>query len=305
MRIRSDGTVLLSTAGRQSLTHFAVGICLVAFLLAGQSGRVWAAGGRLLATGGVTQLEGAGGGGLVPWALIAGYGTRDEVGGAGFATYVDTGHFDLRSAGGAVGLYDRLELSFAHQHFDLGDTVPGQSIEQQILGAKVRLFGDAVYDQDRWWPQVAAGLQYKRNLDFAVPRLLGAREDDGVDFYVAATKVWLGGALGRNLLLNFTTRATRANQFGLLGFGGDAGNGYQPQFEGSVGVFLTDALVFGGEWRTKPDNLRAFEENDAGDVYLAWLPHKQIAVTAAWVDLGRIADQDNQDAYYLSLQLSF
>ena len=26
--------------------------------------------GKLLATGGVTQLEGAGGGGLVPWALI-------------------------------------------------------------------------------------------------------------------------------------------------------------------------------------------------------------------------------------------
>ena len=34
------------------------------------------AGDRLLATGGVSQVEGAGGGGLVPWALIAGYGTR-------------------------------------------------------------------------------------------------------------------------------------------------------------------------------------------------------------------------------------
>lgn len=37
--------------------------------------------GKLLATGGVSQVEGAGGGGLSTWALITGYGTRDAVGG--------------------------------------------------------------------------------------------------------------------------------------------------------------------------------------------------------------------------------
>ena len=35
-------------------------------------------GGKLLATGGVSQVEGAGGGGLANWALITGYGTRSE-----------------------------------------------------------------------------------------------------------------------------------------------------------------------------------------------------------------------------------
>lgn len=49
------------------------------------------AGDRLLATGGVTQLEGAAGGGLTPWALIAGYGTRDQIGASAFLTHVDTG----------------------------------------------------------------------------------------------------------------------------------------------------------------------------------------------------------------------
>ena len=34
--------------------------------------------GKLLATGGVSQVEGAGGGGLVPWALITGYGSVDS-----------------------------------------------------------------------------------------------------------------------------------------------------------------------------------------------------------------------------------
>ena len=36
--------------------------------------------GKLLATAGVTQIEGAGGGGLAPWAVITGYGTRDAIG---------------------------------------------------------------------------------------------------------------------------------------------------------------------------------------------------------------------------------
>ena len=36
--------------------------------------------GKLTATGGVSQVEGAGGGGLTPWALITGYGTRDSYG---------------------------------------------------------------------------------------------------------------------------------------------------------------------------------------------------------------------------------
>ena len=35
-------------------------------------------GGKLLLTGGVSQLEGAAGGGITPWAVIGGYGTRDR-----------------------------------------------------------------------------------------------------------------------------------------------------------------------------------------------------------------------------------
>lgn len=61
--------------------------------------------GKLLATAGVSQIEGAGGGGLVPWALITGYGTRDAVGGNAHYSYVHTSSFDLHSGGAAVGLY--------------------------------------------------------------------------------------------------------------------------------------------------------------------------------------------------------
>ena len=39
--------------------------------------------GTLLATGGVSQVEGAGGGGLASWALVTGYGTDNGVGAKG------------------------------------------------------------------------------------------------------------------------------------------------------------------------------------------------------------------------------
>jgi hypothetical protein len=54
-----------------------------------------AGGGRVLATGGVTQIEGAAGGGIVPWALIAGYATRDENGATAFYSHLDIKDFAL------------------------------------------------------------------------------------------------------------------------------------------------------------------------------------------------------------------
>jgi hypothetical protein len=100
-------------------------------------------------------------------------------------------------------------------------------------------------------------------------------------------------------------RATRANQLGLLGFGGDKRDSYSAQFEGTAGVFLTDRLLLGAEYRSKPDNLSVFREQAWGDVFLAFVPNKHVAVTAAYAKLGDIADKPNQKAWYLSGHLSF
>ena len=263
------------------------------------------AGGRLLATGGVSQIEGAAGGGLVPWAVISGYGTRDQIGGAAFYTRVSPDDFDLDSSGVAIGFYDRFEVSFAHQSFDLGTTVPGEEIKQDIVGLKLRLSGDAIYDQDQPWPQLAVGVQYKKNRDYDfIPKTLGAKDDSDTDVYLAATKVWLAGPFGRIWLANGTMRATRANQFGLLGFGGDRDNSYQLQPEVSLAVFLADSLIVGAEYRKKPDNLSVFREDDARDLFVAWVPVKGFSLTAAYVDLGTIADKLDQKGWYLSAQIS-
>jgi Protein of unknown function (DUF3034) len=266
----------------------------------------FAASSRLPATGGVMQLEGAAGGGLVPWALIAGLGSRDQVGGSAFCTRVAPQNFRLDSCGVAIGAWDRLEFSYAEQRFDLGSTVPGKSIRQHIAGIKLRMVGDAVYDQDRWLPQLAIGMQYKKNADYdLVPKSLGAKDDSGEDFYVAATKVWLSGIAGRITLLDVTLRASKANQLGLLGFGGDRYDRYQLLPEASLGVFLLDQLILGAEYRVKPDNLSVFKEDDFSDVYLALIPRKSMSLTLAYATLGNIADKKDQQGWYASLQGSF
>jgi hypothetical protein len=250
------------------------------------------------------MIEGAGGGGIVPWAFIAGYGTNRQVGGSGFYTRVNTDDFDLDSYGAAVGLFDRVELSFSKQKFDASSVVPGLDLKTDTFGVKVKVYGDAIYDQDSPWPQVSVGLMHKKNKDFTVPAAVGAKDDSDTDFYVSATKVWLAGMFGRNALATVNLRATRANQFGLLGFGGDKKDSRSLQPEVSAAVLLTDNLALGAEWRWKPDNLSAFKEEDAGDVFLAWFPHRNVAITAAWARLGTIAGKDKQNGAYISLQLT-
>ena len=265
------------------------------------------AGERLLTTGGVMQIEGSAGGGLTPWALIAGYGTREEIGGSSFYTHARTqGGFEMNLAGVALGFNNRVEISYSHQRLGLSDTVPGEHIRMHTLGAKVRLFGDAVYDQDSWIPQVSAGMQLKRNVDFdKVPKALGAESATGVDLYLSATKLYLAAIGGRNLLLNATLQATKANQFGLLGFGGDKHDNYQLEPAASAALMLTDNLLIGTEYRARPNNLGSFKEDDAKDLFVAWFPARYLALTAAYVDLGTIANKDNQKAWYLSGQLSY
>lgn len=284
---------------------------------------------KLLLTGGVSQLEGAAGGGLTPWAVIGGYGTNNEIGGNLHYTYAKTGDFNLNSFGLTLGFYDRIELSVAEQKFDVSDlrkkvrnglgadAVGRDTLDQTIVGLKVRILGEAVLDADTWLPQVAIGLQYKKNHDdeFITGGVVGAKKDHGTDLYASATKL----LLDKNLLLNSTIRFTKANQFGLLGFGGEKNNSYRPQLELSAAYLLRKDLAIGAEYRMKPNNLENtvggavnLQEDDAFDVFVAYAPTKNISLTAAYVYLGNIAtvkavgaDYGKQDGLYLSAQVGF
>ncbi|QHJ01516.1 DUF3034 family protein [Xylophilus rhododendri] len=261
----------------------------------------------MLLTGGVSQVEGAAGGGLVPWAVVSGYDTGGQWGGNVHATRVRTGEFNLDTYGVAVGVNDRLELTLARQIFDTRAAGAALGLganfkfEQNIVGAKLKIMGDTVLDADTWMPQVAVGIQYKQNQQGDVVRAVGARSDSGTDFYVAATKLFLA----QSVLVNGTVRMTKANQFGLLGFGGPNGNSYKPQAELSAAYLFRKDLAAGAEFRTKPNNLAFAREQSAKDIFVAWAPNKYLSLTAAYVDLGDIATVRNQHGWYLSGQAGF
>lgn len=272
--------------------------------------------GKLLLTGGVSSIDGAAGGGLTPWALTGSSATEGEIGATASLTRARTQDYGFTSQAVAATWSDRVEVSLAHQRFDTGPTgpalgLPGLVLQQDILGLKWHVAGDAVLDSDTWQPQWALGAEFKRtDAGGLAPTLasLGARTH-GTDLYLSVTKL----LLAQGVLLNGTLRATQANQNGLLGFGGTAQRRPRLQPEVSAAWLLHRTLAVGAEYRAKPDNLNpsalgaGLREDDWKDLFVAWAPSRRASLTLAWVDLGRIVPavvSRRQTGAYVSLQLA-
>jgi len=259
----------------------------------------------------------AAGGGLSPWAVIGTNATEGEFGVAATASVVSTRNYTMQVQGLMLAFDDRVEFSLARQDFATEATgralgLPGLHLKMDVFGAKARLLGDAVLDSDSWVPQVAAGVEWKQtDAGGLKPTLqaLGARSN-GADFYVSATKLFLA----QGILVNGTLRATKANQNGLLGFGGTGNETYRLEPESSVAWLASRRLAFGAEYRRKPDNLNpsplgaGLREDDWWDVFSAWAPTRNISLAVAWVQLGHIVPAvatKKQDGGYASAQFAF
>lgn len=247
--------------------------------------------GKLLATPGVSQIEGSGGGGLVPWAQLAGYASDQQWAFSGFCSRASVDDFRLDSCGVQLNAFDRVELSVASQKLSV---LPlATDIQQTIIGAKVRVYGDIVYSR---WPQLSVGVQHKQLKDSAIAFALGADSDQGTDFYLAASKLHLAGVAGYNSFWNITARYSGANQLGLLGFSDQK----HWQLEAAAALFLSPQWALGAEYRQKPDNL-GLGEQAWRDLFVAWFPNKRVSVTAAYLYLGQVAGIANQSGWYLSV----
>ena len=286
--------------------------------------------GKLLLTGGVSTIAGSAGGGLTPWAVIGSNATEGEVGFSGYVTRAATQDYSLNGYGVAVGLHDRVELSLARQDFDASPAIalngiapfgvtPGQHIKMDVIGIKVKVAGDAVLNADSFMPQIAVGLEHKQTRPGSIGSVLDflGTKTSGTDVYVSATKL----LLAQSLLINGTLRYTNANQNGLLGFGsaapGKNSRSLQPEF--SIAYLINKNLAVGAEYRFKPNNLQArgaaaglgaaLREDDWKDIFIAWAPNKNLSLTLAYVDLGRIVpgitNNRRQTGYYLSAQVAF
>jgi len=258
--------------------------------------------GRLLGSGGLSSVDGAAGGGIVPWAVIAGHGERRRWDVVASTARIDTGDFDLRTQAVAIGWDNRLELSFARLSLGLDALVsaglfPNRRLDTDVLAAKLRLGGDFIYGVA---PQVALGVQWRRSRDPDLLRFASAQDDQGVDVYLNASKLWIDGIASLRTVASFGVRSTSANQLGLIGFS----NHRSLTLEGSLAVFVHPNWLVGAEYRSKPDRLAFASEDDWGDVFVAWLPSRQWHLALAYADLGSIGGFDRQRGFYFSVQAS-
>jgi hypothetical protein len=300
-------------------------VLTVTALLVGGLSAAQAGTGKLLLTGGVSSIDGAAGGGLTPWAIIASNATAGETGFTASLTRVKTTDYGLSTFGAALGIDERFEVSLARQDFSTGVTgvglgLPGLHLRQNILGGKMKISGEAVLDSFNWLPQIAAGVEFKSldssGLDPTLAALGASRT--GTDFYVSATKL----LLAQGILLNGTLRLSKANQNGLLGFGatlGEAHNSYKLMPEISVAWLLSKSLAIGAEYRAMPNNLQdagraaglgeGLRSSDWKDLFIAWAPSKNLSLTLAYVDFGVIVpattNSRKQTGTYLSVQFAY
>ncbi len=273
-------------------------LCLT--LALGTSQALAAGGSKVLATGGASSIEGAAGGGIVPWAVINGYASSDQWSLTGYASQVGVDDFTLNSYGIGLSYDDRIEVSLGRQQLQL-DTLGGE-LNLQLIGLKYRLAGELLYSA---MPQISVGLIHKKHLDFALPQAVGALDDSGTDYYLAASKVFLDAVFGRNLLLNATVRATKGQQTGLLGFDSAQMDGYQLTGEFSAVLLLNSHWAIGAEFRQKPDKLAFAREDHWRDIFVGWFINKHLSLVAGHVDLGSIATLPDQTGYYLALESSW
>lgn len=258
------------------------------------------AGSKVIGTGGATTIEGSAGGGIVPWAVINGYASSGQWSVTGFSNQVGVDDFSLRTIGAGFSYGNQLEVSLTKQTFAL-ETIGGD-LKQTIVGVKYHVAGELLYTE---MPQISVGAQWKKHQNFELPQAVGALDDQGIDWYVAASKVWLDAFAGRNVLLNATVRATKANQTGLLGFGSANDNSYQLMTELSAAVLLTPHWAVGAEFRQKPNQLAFADEEHWRDVFTAWFINKNVSLVGGYVDLGSIAGLPNQQGYYVAVEATW
>lgn len=270
----------------------------------------------------VTNVEGSAGGGLVPWALLHPGGPLVSY------TNVKTNDYLIQSVAVGTTIGGMFEISLGNQSVNaptVANALNGTAgttdsrIDLTTIGLKVKVVD---MGKDNAVPQIAIGVQNKKAKGDIVDALKSAGAIDslsGTDIYVAASKfVTLGG---KKVILDGTLRATKANQMGLLGFGGgtmkDDKNGYQAMFEASAGAFVADNVVLGAEVRTKPNNISkaafGIQEDAAWDIFMAYFVNKNMAITAAYANLGQIGPSHaaissmakKQDGLYLQVQSNF
>ena len=234
------------------------------------------------------NIEGEGGGAIVPWAYTSNASKDGGVGmpAASIWTWVSDS-YTINFWPVAVSIGDRIELGFAYQNLDISTLKSDLRDDSYVaLGGAARL--DAELDnlqmitahakfqfvkESENWPAMAVSVSYKKALDVdelddnlsddaravlgaGAPKVLkymGVDDDDGFEVNLMATKLWKTKI---PLLTAFNLRYTQANQLGFLGFSDDWS--LNPEF--TLAILPESNVAIGVEFRYKPDELKSVND---------------------------------------------
>ena len=218
--------------------------------------------------------------------------------------------------------WERLELGYGFDRLDIGDLpqaiqnatpykISEKSVELHNINARLQLIKENEFNQS-WLPAITFGVHYKYNSSVndinnelgGTLKSIGIEHNSGVDYTLYATK--LIKDLPLPVLINVGVRETEAAHLGLLGFT----DHYSANFEGSVGVFLTDRLILAGEYRQKPNDYKSIpgliaSESDWWTIDLAYVVSNNFTVALGYGHFGGVLNHDANSSIGVTIKNEF
>lgn len=271
------------------------------------------------------SVEGMGGAFAVPSAYLVNPAAPGEVFGkpAIGGMYVHLGQGKILNALTVTEtLWDRVELGYGFDHFDVGDlgadinAATGMSISENAVNmhnfnARLNVLKEGQFDQS-WLPALTFGVHYKYNetvntlnKDLAgTLKAIGIEDNEGWDFTLFASKMLI--FMPRPVIVTAGARSTEAAHIGLLGFTGER----EVVPEASVCVLAADNLAFALEYRAKPDEYQPIQglvegEDDWWTLCTGWIVSDQMTVSAGYAHFGDVLNHKANGAWGVALKYEF
>lgn len=263
----------------------------------------------------VMNIEGEGGGGLIPWAYLTNPPAEGQVFGKPTvgATYIFPQNFNVNVYHLNETITDRLELGYARTVFDTTNLLGAVRVDELVmdtLHAKVLLLKET-----DMLPAVSVSAEYKKNrdIDTADKNLglaltaAGMEDNSGFDYCLSITKMLKETPLRMPILFNVGARYTKAAQTGYLGFSDDA----KILPEVTLAIMPESNVAVGIEFRAKPDEYKAvagvgsFGEDNWSDFFIAYFPTKGLSITGAVVNFGNIVNRNVNTGLYMNMKYDF
>ncbi len=271
------------------------------------------------------SVEGMGGAFATPSAYLVNPAKEGEVLGlpsvGGMYVHLGNGR-ELLALTVTETLWNRLELGYGWDNFDMGDLpqdieratgirITDRSVDLHNFNARLSLVRDGEFGQ-AWLPAFTAGAHYKYNetvedIDRDLMGTLtgiGIEDNEGFDFTLSASKMIT--ALPRPAILSATLRSTESAHLGLLGFTGDR----EFVVEGSVCVLVTNQIILAAEYRQKPDEYDAVpglvgSEDDWWTLCAGYIVNDHMTIAGGYAHFGEVLNHDANSSWGIAVKYEF